>query len=42
MIADDGSAVLMDFGSCVKARVKVENRSQALLQQVGAIHMFKY
>ncbi|THH31424.1 hypothetical protein EUX98_g2733 [Antrodiella citrinella] len=33
MIADDGSAILMDFGSCVKARVKIENRSQALLQQ---------
>lgn len=34
MIADDGSPVLMDFGSTVKARIKVESRSQALLQQV--------
>lgn len=33
MIADNGSAILMDFGSCMKARIKVENRSQALLQQ---------
>ncbi|KAF7791206.1 hypothetical protein EIP86_002219 [Pleurotus ostreatoroseus] len=33
MIADDGRPVLMDFGSCMKARVKIENRSQALLQQ---------
>jgi serine/threonine kinase 16 len=34
MIADDGSPVLMDFGSAVKARVKIENRSQALFHQV--------
>ncbi|KAI0077044.1 Pkinase-domain-containing protein [Panus rudis PR-1116 ss-1] len=33
MIADDGSPILMDFGSATKARIKVENRSQALLQQ---------
>ncbi|CAL1716456.1 unnamed protein product [Somion occarium] len=33
MIADDGTPILMDFGSAMKARVKVENRSQALLQQ---------
>jgi len=33
MIADDGSPILMDFGSTTKARVKIENRSQALLQQ---------
>ncbi|KAH8100052.1 Pkinase-domain-containing protein [Cristinia sonorae] len=33
MIADNGAAILMDFGSCMKARVKIENRSQALLQQ---------
>jgi len=33
MIADDGSPILMDFGSAVKARIKVENRQQALLQQ---------
>ncbi|KAH7930166.1 protein kinase [Leucogyrophana mollusca] len=34
MIADDGvTPILMDFGSTVKARVPIENRSQALLQQ---------
>jgi len=33
MIADDGTPILMDFGSCVKARIKVENRNQALMQQ---------
>jgi serine/threonine kinase 16 len=36
MIADDGvTPILMDFGSTVKARVEIENRSQALLQQVS-------
>jgi hypothetical protein len=35
MIADDGmTPILMDFGSAMKARVRVETRSQALLQQV--------
>lgn len=33
MIADDGSPILMDFGSAMKARIKIENRSQALMQQ---------
>ena len=33
MIADDGSPVLMDFGSAMKARIRIETRSQALLQQ---------
>ncbi|KAF9451923.1 protein kinase [Macrolepiota fuliginosa MF-IS2] len=34
MIADDGATpILMDFGSTMKARISVENRSQALLQQ---------
>ncbi|KAF9560723.1 other/NAK protein kinase [Agrocybe pediades] len=34
MIADDGKTpILMDFGSTMLARVKIENRSQALLQQ---------
>ncbi|KAH9945350.1 Pkinase-domain-containing protein [Epithele typhae] len=33
MISDDGRPILMDFGSTIKARVKIENRSQALLQQ---------
>ena len=34
MIADDGSPILMDFGSAIPARIKIETRSQALLQQV--------
>ena len=33
MISDEGRPILMDFGSAMKARVKIENRSQALLQQ---------
>jgi len=34
MISDDGiTPILMDFGSCMKARIGIENRSQALLQQ---------
>ncbi|RDB25751.1 Serine/threonine-protein kinase ENV7 [Hypsizygus marmoreus] len=34
MIADDGvTPILMDFGSTVKARIPIENRNQALLQQ---------
>ncbi|KAJ7168498.1 other/NAK protein kinase [Mycena filopes] len=33
MIADDGAAIVMDFGSTVKARVEISNRSQALVQQ---------
>ncbi len=38
MIADDGKTpILMDFGSTMKARIHIENRSQALLQQVRAI-----
>lgn len=35
MIADDGAPILMDFGSTLKARIKIDNRQQALLQQVG-------
>lgn len=34
MIADDGSPIVMDFGSAIPARIRVETRSQALLQQV--------
>lgn len=33
MLADDGTPILMDFGSTVKARIPIETRSQALLQQ---------
>ncbi|KAF8639418.1 hypothetical protein AX17_001508 [Amanita inopinata Kibby_2008] len=34
MIADDGvTPILMDFGSAVRARIRVENRSQALYHQ---------
>jgi len=40
MLADDGlTPILMDFGSCVKARIPIEDRSQALLQQdIAAEH----
>lgn len=41
MLADDGvTPILMDFGSCLKARIPIENRSQALLQQVGSSRLF--
>ncbi|KAK2462970.1 hypothetical protein APHAL10511_005022 [Amanita phalloides] len=34
MIADDGvTPILMDFGSTLKAHIRIENRSQALYQQ---------
>ena len=34
MVADDGvTPILMDLGSCMKARIPIENRSQALTQQ---------
>jgi len=34
MISDDGvTPILMDFGSTVRARIKIETRSQALMQQ---------
>ncbi|KAF9075095.1 kinase-like domain-containing protein [Rhodocollybia butyracea] len=33
MISDDGRPILMDFGSTMRARIKIENRSQALYQQ---------
>lgn len=34
MIADDGvTPILMDFGSTVRARIKIETRTQALVQQ---------
>lgn len=39
MIADDGTPILMDFGSCMNARIPIESRSQALLQQdIAAEH----
>lgn len=37
MVSDEGQPILMDFGSCRKARVKVENRSMALLEQVSPV-----
>jgi hypothetical protein len=46
MIADNGfTPILMDFGSTMKAKIKIENRSQALYQQVkqsnvGLLSMF--
>lgn len=34
MVADDGATpILMDLGSCLKARIPIENRSEALIQQ---------
>lgn len=33
MIADDGSPILMDLGSIVRARVEIRSRQEALLQQ---------
>ncbi|KAL4064365.1 protein kinase [Scleroderma citrinum] len=33
MLAEDDTPILMDFGSAVKARIPIETRSQALLQQ---------
>ncbi|CAG8628055.1 5051_t:CDS:2, partial [Paraglomus occultum] len=34
LISDDGdTAILMDFGSLIRARIKIRNRAQALLQQ---------
>jgi hypothetical protein len=35
MIDDDGTPILMDFGSTVKARIPIETRAQALMQQVS-------
>lgn len=39
MIADDGSPVLMDFGSTIKARIEIRTRQQALLEQVSEPHL---
>jgi len=37
MIADGGiTPILMDFGSVVTARIQIDNRPLALLQQVRA------
>ena len=37
MVADDGvTPILMDLGSCLKARIPIENRSEALIQQDNA------
>ncbi|CAK5269738.1 unnamed protein product [Mycena citricolor] len=33
MISDEGAPIVMDFGSCIKARIPITNRSQALVQQ---------
>ncbi|KAJ3759063.1 Pkinase-domain-containing protein [Lentinula raphanica] len=33
MISDEGRPILMDFGSTMRARIKIENRSMALYQQ---------
>lgn len=44
MIADDGvTPILMDFGSTITARIKIDSRSLALLQQVYAgIYLLLY
>ena len=43
MISDDGKTpILMDFGSTMQARVHIENRSQALLQQVRIVFALFY
>ena len=42
MIADDGSPILMDFGSAIPARIKVETRSDALLQQVFPLTFYRF
>lgn len=34
MIDDNGEAILMDFGSTVRARIYIADRRQALTQQV--------
>ncbi|KAG8906340.1 hypothetical protein FRB99_007120, partial [Tulasnella sp. 403] len=33
MLSDDGTPILMDFGSAIKARIHIANRNQALIQQ---------
>lgn len=33
MISDKGQAVLMDFGSAIPARIKINNRQEALAEQ---------
>ena len=42
MIADDDSPILMDFGSAIPARIKIETRSQALLQQVLSLTFVRF
>jgi serine/threonine kinase 16 len=46
MIDDDGQPILMDFGSTIKARINVETRQQALIQQVkgspAPLHLLEY
>lgn len=35
MLTDEGEPILMDFGSTVLARIQIDTRQQALVQQVG-------
>ena len=37
MLSDEGEPILMDFGSTVLARVRIDTRQQALMQQVCAV-----
>jgi serine/threonine kinase 16 len=39
MLSDEGEPILMDFGSTVLARVRIDTRQQALMQQVGAARL---
>lgn len=36
MLSDEGEPILMDFGSTVLARIRIDTRQQALMQQVCA------
>jgi len=36
MLSDEGEPILMDFGSTVLARIRIDTRQQALMQQVRA------
>jgi len=42
MIADDGSPILMDFGSAIPARIDIKTRSEALVQQVPSFPLVRF
>lgn len=39
MLSDEGAPILMDFGSAVLARIRIDSRQQALMQQVRVIEV---